>query len=93
MYKLYNTGARAEHYCTLAAIYLGDESSPSAENLNVLLVKNDSISLTRLAENCSSDNLYSRPGCHVLSKAFSSPRIWYSSRRHIVIETESDVIR
>jgi hypothetical protein len=28
-------------------------------------------SLTRLVQNCNSDSLYSRPGCHVVSKAFS----------------------
>jgi hypothetical protein len=35
------------------------------------LVKKEAISLTRLVENCNSDSLYSRPGCHVVSKAFS----------------------
>jgi hypothetical protein len=39
MYKLYSTGARTETCGTPAATFLSEESSPSTENLNVLLVK------------------------------------------------------
>jgi hypothetical protein len=61
MYKLYSTGVRTEHCGTPAAIFLGEENLPSTETLNFLLVKNDATSLTRLAGNCTSDRLYSRP--------------------------------
>jgi hypothetical protein len=70
MYKLYSTGARAEPCGTPAATFLGEESSPSTDTLNFLLVKKEAINLMRLIENCSPDNLYSRPGCHVASNAF-----------------------
>jgi hypothetical protein len=75
MYKLYSTGARTESCGTLAATFLVEESSPSTETLNFPLVKKEAISLTRLVENCKSDSLYSRPVCHVVSKAFRCPRI------------------
>jgi hypothetical protein len=66
MYKLYSTGARTEICGTAASTFLGKESSPSTETLNFLLVKKETISLMRLIENCSSDSLDSRPGCHVV---------------------------
>jgi hypothetical protein len=72
MYNLYSTLARTEHFgipWTPAAKILGEECSPPYETLNFLLVKKEEISLTRLVENCSSDSLYSRPRCHVVSKA------------------------
>jgi hypothetical protein len=68
---LYSTGARTETCGTPAAAFLGEESSPFTETLNFLLVKKEVISLTRLVKNCNSDSIYSRPGCHVVSKAFS----------------------
>jgi hypothetical protein len=37
MYRLYNTGNRTEPGGTPAAIFLGEESSPSTEALNFLL--------------------------------------------------------
>jgi hypothetical protein len=40
------------------------------DHVNFLLVKKEAIGLTRLVENCNSDSLYSRSGCHVVSKAF-----------------------
>jgi hypothetical protein len=61
IYKMYSTRARTKPCGTLAAIFLDDEISPSTETLNFLLVKRDAISLTRLAQNCGSNNLYSRP--------------------------------
>jgi hypothetical protein len=73
MYKLYRTGARTEPCGTPAVTCLGEERSPCTVNLNFLFVKKEPISLMRLIENCNSDSLYtrSRPGCHVVSKAFS----------------------
>jgi hypothetical protein len=38
-YKLHSTGARTEPCGTPAATFLGEEISPSTENLNFLLVK------------------------------------------------------
>jgi hypothetical protein len=43
--------------------------SPSTETLNFLFVRKVPISLIKLVENSNFDNLYSRPGCHVVSKA------------------------
>jgi hypothetical protein len=63
MYRLYNTGARTEPWGTLAAIFLGEESSPSTKTLNFLLLRNEAISLIKLAENVNSDSLYSRKHC------------------------------
>jgi len=39
--------------------------------LNFLLERNELISLIKLDEKCNLDSLYSKPGCHVVSKAFS----------------------
>jgi hypothetical protein len=64
-------GARAEPCGIPAATFPGKEGSPSSENLNVLLVKKEAISLMRLIGNCNTDSLYSRSWCHVASKAFS----------------------
>jgi hypothetical protein len=47
--------------------------SPSTDTLNCLLVKKEAISLMRFIGNCNSDSLYSRPGCHIVSKSFSMP--------------------
>jgi hypothetical protein len=41
MYELYSTGARTEPCGTPAAIFLGEESSPSTETLNCLLIKKE----------------------------------------------------
>jgi hypothetical protein len=71
MYKLYSTVARTEPCGTPEPTFLGDESLPSTETFNFLLVKKEAINLMRLIENCNSDSLYSRPHCHVMSKAFS----------------------
>jgi hypothetical protein len=49
MYKLYSTGARTEPCGTPVVIFLGEESSPSTETLNCLLVEKEAISLIRLA--------------------------------------------
>jgi hypothetical protein len=44
---------------------------PPTKTLNFLSVRREAISLLRLVKNCDSDNLYSRPECHVVSKAIS----------------------
>jgi hypothetical protein len=74
MFSLYNIGARTEPWSTPAAIFLGVENSPSTETLQFLSVRKEAISLMRLVENSTSDNLYSRPECHVVSKGFSIPK-------------------
>jgi hypothetical protein len=45
--------------------------SPSTETLKFLWERKELTSLCRLIENFRLDNLYSRPRCHVVSKAFS----------------------
>jgi hypothetical protein len=62
MYTLYSIRARKEPCGTPAATFLSEESSPSTETLNFLLVKKEALSLMSLVENCNSDSLYSRPG-------------------------------
>jgi hypothetical protein len=40
-------------------------------NLNVVSERNELISLIRLLENLNYNNLFSKPNCHVVPKAFS----------------------
>jgi hypothetical protein len=56
---------------TLACISLGVDISPSTETLNFLCERKELISFTRLIGNFGLGNLYSKPRCHVVSKAFS----------------------
>jgi hypothetical protein len=67
-----------------AAIFLGEESSPSTETLNFLLLRNEAISLIKLAQNFSSHRLYSRPGCHGVESFLDIQE--HRSRRHIIVE-------
>jgi len=69
--RLYRVGTRTEPWGTAACITRGVDSSPSNITLNFLLEKNELISLIKLDEKCNSDSLYSKPGCHVVSNAFS----------------------
>jgi len=71
IYKLYSVGARTEPCGTPASISLGVDSSPSTETLNFLWDRYEPISFIKLTESCNFDNLYNKPGCHVVSKAFS----------------------
>jgi len=71
IYKLYRVGARMEPCGTSACISLGVESSPYTETLNFLLVRNELMSFIKFTEKCNFNNLYSKPGCHAVSKAFS----------------------
>jgi hypothetical protein len=91
IYRLYNIGGRTELWGTPAASFLGVENLPSTNTLNFLSIRK-AIRLIRLVENSYSDNLYIRPECHVVSKAFSiskeRSRCW-----HITVENYSDVIR
>jgi hypothetical protein len=64
--KLYGVGDRTEPCGTPARIYLGMDILP----LNFSSEGNELISLTRLVKNSSLDNLYSKAGCHTVSKAF-----------------------
>jgi hypothetical protein len=74
------TGARTELCGTLAATFLGKESSLSAETLKFLLVKKEAISLMRLIENYSSDslNIIGR-GAMLCQRLFRCPRIQHRS--------------
>ena len=71
MYKLYNIGFRTKPWGTPACISLGFDISPLTETLNFLLERNELISLTMLTEKCNLSNVYRKPGCQVVSKAFS----------------------
>jgi len=71
MCKLYSIGERTEPWGTLSCISLGVDNSTSTETLNFLLERNDLISLIVLAERFHLINFYSKPGCQVVSKAFS----------------------
>jgi hypothetical protein len=70
---IYRVGDRTEPCGTPAFTSLGVDISSSTETLNFLFERKELISLIIPAENSSFDNLrvYSRPGCHVVSKAFS----------------------
>jgi hypothetical protein len=49
-----------EPWGTPAANFLGEKSSPSTETLNFLLLRNEAISLIKLADNFYSDSLFPR---------------------------------
>jgi hypothetical protein len=68
---LYKVGDRTEPCGSPACISLAVDISPSIETLNFRRERNELMSLIKLVGNSSSDNLYSKPGCHVVSKAFS----------------------
>jgi hypothetical protein len=72
LYILYNVGGRTESYGTPDCIFLSVGISPSTETLNFLWERKEPISLIRLIENFNSNNLYSKPRCHVISKDFFS---------------------
>jgi hypothetical protein len=71
IYILYKVGDRTEPCGTPAYISLGVGISPMNETLNFLWERKEPISLIRVIENFNLDNLYSKPMCHVVSKAFS----------------------
>jgi hypothetical protein len=71
MYILKSVGDRTEPCGTPACITLGVDISPSTETLNFICERKEPISLIKLVENSNLDNLYSKPECHVVSKAFS----------------------
>jgi len=71
IYRLYRIGDGTELRGTPACISRGVDSSPSTITLNFLLERNELVSLIKLNEKCNSDSLCSKPGCHVVSDAFS----------------------
>jgi hypothetical protein len=71
IYMLKSVGERTETCGTPACITLGVGISPSTETLNFLWERKEPMSLIRLVENFNLDSLYSKLGCHVVSKAFS----------------------
>jgi hypothetical protein len=71
MYRLYRVGERMEPCGTPACIFRGVDSSPSTITLNFQWERNELISLIKLGEKCNSESLYSKPGCHMVSNAFS----------------------
>jgi hypothetical protein len=56
---------------TPACITLGVDISPATETLNFVCERKEPISLIKLVENSNLDNFYSKPECHVVSKASS----------------------
>jgi hypothetical protein len=87
IYGLCDIGARTQPWGTSAIIFLGVENSPSNKKLNFLSVRKEAISLMSLVENYKSYNLYRRPECHVVSKAFSI------SKKTAAVEILGDMIR
>jgi len=71
IYKLYSVGTSTEPCGSPVCISLGVDNSPSTEIVNVLLVRIVLISFVKFVGNCNFDVLYSKPGFHVVSKAFS----------------------
>jgi hypothetical protein len=66
-----------------AAIFHGVENSPSTKTY-FLPVRTETISLIRRVENSNSDNLYNRPGCHVVEGFLDIQED--ISRRHVIVE-------
>jgi hypothetical protein len=71
IYVLYKVGDRTEPRGTPARISLGVDISPSTETLNLHYERKELMNFMKLVENSNLDNLYSKPECHVVSKAFS----------------------
>jgi hypothetical protein len=69
IYRLYRVWTRTEPFGTPACISRGEYSSPTTVIPNLLLEKNELISLIKLDEKCNLDSLYSKPECYVVSKA------------------------
>jgi hypothetical protein len=74
MYRLYRVDTMKEPCGTPESISRGVESSFSIIILNFILERNELISLTKLGQRCNLDTLYSKPGCRVVSKAFSTSK-------------------
>jgi hypothetical protein len=70
MYRLYKMGDRTLRCGTPACIFLGEEISPSTEALNLLSERKELMSLAVLTEKFNFINLYNKPVCRVISKAF-----------------------
>jgi hypothetical protein len=68
---LYNVGDWTDPCGTPSSIFLGVDTLPSTEALNFLSEGKELMSSIKLIDNFSLDNLYSKPRCHVVSKAFS----------------------
>jgi hypothetical protein len=68
---LYKVGDRTEPWGTPARISLGVDISSSTETMNLHCERKELMSFIKLVENSNLDNLYSKPECHVVSKAFS----------------------
>jgi hypothetical protein len=66
LYILKTGGDKTEPCGTPACISLGVGISPSTEPLNFLYERKEPISLNKQAENSNSDNLFSKPECHVV---------------------------
>jgi hypothetical protein len=56
---------------TPARISVGVDISPSTVTMNLHCERKELMSLIKLVENSNLDNLYTKPRCHVVSKAFS----------------------
>jgi hypothetical protein len=69
---LYKVGDKTEPCGTPACISLAVDISPSNKTLNFRCERNELMSLIKLVGNSSSDNLYSKPGCHVISSQSQS---------------------
>jgi hypothetical protein len=84
VYKLYSVGDKTESCGTPAFISLSIDILPSTKTLNFLSERDELIRLIRLDENSILNNLYSKPGCHKVSKAFSIQE--YRSCRHVIVQ-------
>jgi len=71
VYKLFSVEARTESCGNPASVYLGLDIFPSTETLNFLWDRYELISFIKLTGSCNFNNLYNKPGCHVVLKAFS----------------------
>jgi hypothetical protein len=67
---LYKIEGRTEPWGTPARTSLGADISASTETLHLHCERKKLMSLIKLVENYNLDNLYSKPECHVVSKAF-----------------------
>jgi hypothetical protein len=74
MYQLKRVGDMTEPYCTPACISLIVDMSPSTETSNFYCERKEPMSLIKPVASSNFDNIFSKPKCHVVSKAFSMPK-------------------
>jgi hypothetical protein len=87
---LYKVRDKTEPWGT-PRISLGVDISPSTETLNLRCERKELMSLIKVDENSILYNLYSKPECYVVSKAFSMSK--NTAAVDIIVDSKGHVVR